>query len=285
MKKELFVGVIALIFVSVPALSSAQSWTAPGSVPPAGNVSTPINLSSTDQVKSGGISVGSLSVTGGGSFTGSVGIGTTAPIRALQVNGELSLTRSDGTQYINVSDPTGNGGGTIVLRGLTDNGTVQANADVSIIGNLCLGGECKGSWSSVGGVPSGAVMAFDLSACPSGWSNYSQAVGRTVVGAGSAGGLTSRALGSQFGAERQVLSTSQIPAHSHTIFAHTGVESYSTNQSFGYTNKNIGVAGKENAPGYLSVNGAGTQLVGNTGGGQPVDTVQPSVALLYCKKN
>ncbi|MFA5997387.1 MAG: hypothetical protein WC791_02750 [Candidatus Paceibacterota bacterium] len=71
---------------------------------------------------------------------GNVGIGTAAPIRNLQVNGELSLTRSDNTAYINVSNTTGNGGGTLVLRGLTTNGSAQTDANVLVVGNLTTSG-------------------------------------------------------------------------------------------------------------------------------------------------
>jgi hypothetical protein len=70
---------------------------------------------------------------------GSVGIGTTNPIRTLQVNGELSITRNDRVAFIDVSDPAGNGGGTIWLRGLTNGGTAQTDATVLITGILGIG--------------------------------------------------------------------------------------------------------------------------------------------------
>jgi hypothetical protein len=68
-----------------------------------------------------------------------VGIGTTGPIRALQVNGELSITRNDRVAFIDVSDPSGNNGGTIWLRGLTNGGTVGTDATVLITGILGIG--------------------------------------------------------------------------------------------------------------------------------------------------
>lgn len=204
--------VAVLVSFSSSVSVSAQSWTAPTDVPPAGNVAGPIDTSSSQQVKSGGISVGSVSVTGGSVFGsdgrlkikniatsngsetislqtsidnrtddydiasyggaarhllvlqpqgGHVGIGTTAPIRALHVNGELSLTRSDGVAYINVSDPSGNGGGNLILRGLTGSGSTQTNADVSIIGSLCLMDGCRSTWSTAG--------SSDNQASQSGW--------------------------------------------------------------------------------------------------------------------
>jgi hypothetical protein len=71
---------------------------------------------------------------------GSVAVGsTTPPIRALQVNGELSVTRADKQAFINVSDVNGNGGGTIWLRGLTDAGRVGTDATILLMGNVGIG--------------------------------------------------------------------------------------------------------------------------------------------------
>ncbi len=45
-----------------------------------------------------------------------------------------------------------------------------------------------GGSSSSGTTPSGAVMAFDLTACPSGWSEYTLAYGRFIRGIDKSGG-------------------------------------------------------------------------------------------------
>jgi Chaperone of endosialidase len=68
--KYICAGVCAIALV--PALSSAQTWTAPTQTAPAGNVGAPLNVSSTGQVKAGGISIGSLIVTGASTFNGDV---------------------------------------------------------------------------------------------------------------------------------------------------------------------------------------------------------------------
>ncbi|MFZ5497234.1 MAG: hypothetical protein ACOZE5_18080 [Verrucomicrobiota bacterium] len=70
---------------------------------------------------------------------GNVGIGTTNPIRSLHVNGELSVTRSDRIAFFNVSDSSGNGSGTIWLRGLTSNGSAGADATILLQGNVGIG--------------------------------------------------------------------------------------------------------------------------------------------------
>jgi len=52
------------------ALSVVIAWTGPASAPPNGNVAAPINIGTTDQVKSGGISVDALAVFGSAVLSG-----------------------------------------------------------------------------------------------------------------------------------------------------------------------------------------------------------------------
>lgn len=54
---------------------------------------------------------------------------------------------------------------------------------------------------SAGGTPSGAVMAFNLASCPTGWSEYTAGQGRAIIGAGAGAGLTARTLGVTGGGE------------------------------------------------------------------------------------
>lgn len=116
--------IIALALAFSFGLSYVYAWTAPTAPPPGGNTSAPINTGSTTQWR-----------------LGNFGIGTTvAPIRALQVNGELSITRNDKTAFINVSDINGNGGGSIILRGLDLTGSVGTNANITLQGTTTVTG-------------------------------------------------------------------------------------------------------------------------------------------------
>lgn len=69
--------IIALATILSFGFSFVYAWTAPTVMPPGGNVSAPINTSTTDQVKDGGLSInGWLHGNGNATFTGPVGVGT-----------------------------------------------------------------------------------------------------------------------------------------------------------------------------------------------------------------
>ena len=64
-------------------------------------------------------------------------------------------------------------------------------AEIGLIidkGKVCIGTDCRTAWP--GEVPSGFVGFFNLSNCPAGWSSFSQAQGRYLVGASSGIGTT-----------------------------------------------------------------------------------------------
>ncbi len=99
---------------------AASAWTEPTGNPPAGNVSTPLNISATSQTKSGALSVSTLydtnntsyfidpSAAVSGTFAGNVGIGTTSPGAKLEVNGQIKIQGgSPGAGKILTSDASG----------------------------------------------------------------------------------------------------------------------------------------------------------------------------------
>ncbi|MEK7509773.1 MAG: hypothetical protein AAB605_03610, partial [Patescibacteria group bacterium] len=51
-----FVSLLALVFVLV-GIAVVQAWTGPTAAPPNGNVSAPINVGTTDQVKNAGLGI------------------------------------------------------------------------------------------------------------------------------------------------------------------------------------------------------------------------------------
>lgn len=147
--------------------------------------------------------------------------------------------------------------------------TVAALSDVSAVapqdGDTLTWNSSTERWeagsSSGGGTPSGAVMAFNLASCPSGWSEYTLARGRFIRGIDSTGtndpdGV--RALGST--------QTDDFKSHSHSYSA-PPLNNYKA-QAGGFTNN-------------VTAGSAGSNS-GNSGG----DETRPiNVALLYCEKD
>ncbi len=90
---------IALALILALGLNFAMAWTGPTQAPPGGNTSAPVNVGTSNQTKTGGLlSVfnfwvdGAMGVTGGASFGGNVGAGTTTPGTLLSVGNTRVLT-------------------------------------------------------------------------------------------------------------------------------------------------------------------------------------------------
>jgi hypothetical protein len=68
------------------------------------------------------------------------------------------------------------------------------------------------------------LSLFDLAKCPKelGWSDYDEANGRVLIGAGQGKALTFRQRGVQGGNEDYPLSEENIPAHQHDTFLGDG---------------------------------------------------------------
>lgn len=149
--------------------------------------------------------------------------------------------------------------------------TSESDPQVNAVTN---GQWCRGTGSQVtcdqsapsSGIPSGAVMPFNLASCPSGWSAFASAQGRFVVGTG--GGY---ALGNTGGAENVTLTVNEMPSHTHNTYSSDNAASPRTYPYAGQM-------------GNYSVNSSGGPTQAR-GGDQPHENRPPYVALLYCQKD
>jgi microcystin-dependent protein len=121
------------------------------------------------------------------------------------------------------------------------------------------------------GVPKGAIMAFRLQTCPSGWQPAVDLAGRTIVGAGAGQDdqngkpLTKRTLGQTGGEEMHKLTIAEMPSHSHGVQQAAGIDG---NRS-----------GQQDAL-YHAVHGQ----TDSVGGDQPHNIMPPYLVLTYCEK-
>jgi hypothetical protein len=128
-------------------------------------------------------------------------------------------------------------------------------------------------------VPAGAVMAFNLDACPSGWAPLPTAAGRAIVGA-----TTGLARGSVVGADQVTLSLAQMPTHAHAMAGNALVDQAPTAcPNAGYSDGDMrGLYGGQTVGNGSFVCAQSSTL--NAGSSAPFDNRQASIALLYCQK-
>ena len=132
-----------------------------------------------------------------------------------------------------------------------------------------------------GSIPSGVIVATAGGSCPAGWSAYSAANDRVIVGAGG-----QYATGQTGGSDRVTLSVSQMPAHQHHVLA-----DYRASTDFVSATTTVNRSGWQSPSFADDYNLAGSNvpatlgLSESIGGGQPFDNRQQYVALNYCQKN
>jgi hypothetical protein len=133
-------------------------------------------------------------------------------------------------------------------------------------------------------VPAGAVMAFDLAACPAGWTALETAQGRVIVGV-----TTGLALGALVGDNARKLTLAQLPAHSHKIddpgHSHPPAGASFLGGGSG-TAANLSQSGMSfGTNGLTGAAKTGIVATASEGGGMEFDNRQASLALLYCRKD
>lgn len=200
-------GVVLALGISVFA------WTGPTATPPNGNVSAPVNVGTTDQVKNGGLGVNSLAVFGNSILSGTdryLNFGTTAGTNGYGIRdsgGTIQVKNSGGTwanigggnsQWvtngseiyyaggnvgIGVTDPTRelDVAGAVSATVYYDRGYPSYYIDASHTSqvyqlkaaSLCFGSVCRTSWTP--------QMSNDFyQECASSWANGQFGVNGTV---------------------------------------------------------------------------------------------------------
>lgn len=133
--------------------------------------------------------------------------------------------------------------------------------------------DLSGCVSGAGGIPGGAVMAFNLTSCPTGWSPVTAAQGRFIVGTGTLG-ADGYGLGETGGSARHALTEEEMPPHTHQTWSRVGSAQWS-NSPTPYALMQ---------PGYYN---EPTSWTGGAapGGAKPHENRPPYLALLFCQKS
>lgn len=103
---------------------------------------------------------------------------------------------------------------------------------------------------------------------------------RVPIHFGQGPGLSSYSIGQQGGSENNTLTIQQMPSHNHSLTAH----GEDANSSSPTNNRPATAIGSPSPPSIYSNQAADTNMqpTGNTGGNQPVNNLQPYLAINFC---
>lgn len=128
-------------------------------------------------------------------------------------------------------------------------------------------------------IPSWAIMAFNLSSCPSWWTEFTQAKWKTLVGVWNWTDINSYStwftLLQQWGEYRHTLNISEIPSHNHWWAAKYSW--YSVNPNSWWSSLRMQFEWNWSNIDWLTIQSQWWD--------QSHNNIQPYVAILYCTKN
>lgn len=127
--------------------------------------------------------------------------------------------------------------------------------------------------SSASTVPTGAVMAFDLTSCPTGWSEYTPARGRFLRGIDNGAGNDPS--GNRTPGDIQA---DMLASHTHTAYASNNDRNDAATQGWPVNNAHNTFRTSDRP----RENAVDSQAISQTGG---AETRPKNVAVLYCRKN
>ncbi len=118
-------------------------------------------------------------------------------------------------------------------------------------------------------VPSGTVIAYDGTGCPSGYEPYDAGENRFIIGAGD------NARGTTGGDEKILLTEDHLPIHAHrqSLSGGRGLQ-----PGFKHTDA------IDQAWNFTAHGDNNTHLTDTAGMGQPVSNIPPFVALQFCRR-
>jgi len=100
--------------------------------------------------------------------------------------------------------------------------------------------------------------------------------GRAAVGEGTGPGLTPRRLGQKIGTETNIVTVNQMPSHSHALNAAEDADTDGTDGTLIANHPDNSFSDSGTVSHSMSA-----RSIGNTGGGQPINNIQPIQVINY----
>lgn len=252
-KSATLFGILAVAF-GAQMLLAAGTWSSPPPNPPLNNVDAPVNVGGSTQYKQGLLKADGLWSEAGGYFKTMVGVATNVVPSSVGLVG-LFQGKVGAVAYCDTAGAKC---------------TTPGDIYDSVNSTSTSGGDATGL------VPRGAVMAFNLDACPTGWVRFAPANGRGIIGIGNSGepGAIAHTLGQVGGEEKHVQTVAELANHTHSFNDNTLGGSNSKDADAGRTDTN-----------WDGYNKTVANNTSNIGGNAAFNVMDPYIALLYCRKN
>jgi prepilin-type N-terminal cleavage/methylation domain-containing protein len=209
------------------------------------------------------------------------------PIEVISVGGEINGIEVD-SLVLSLSPAlipaTGEANvlGEILITALKDRGSTKRNtlSSQTMVKKLPISIRIdslrvvKGCGNSTSGIPSGAVLAFNLASCPTGWIVSDGTSGTVDLGGKNIVGISpTKLLGSSAGEENHLLRVNELAPHNHQYDDVTPTNK-ETDAKAGDNDTNVGS--------FKTIER--TTGIGPSGAQVPFNVMDPYVALLYCQK-
>ncbi len=215
-----------------------------------------------------------------------LGVGTSTPAQTLDVAGAATISGA-----VTAGSFSGDGS---ALTALNASNLASGTTPAARLGSGTASSSTylrgDSTWAAVSGIPSGAVMAFNLTSCPSGWSEYTPARGRFIRGIDNGAGNDPDGTRAPGATQADVLGSHYHSVDPPSTSTSTDGNHYHSNgYTFGYgyqgdfwsygnpTQGNTGSAGNHSHTVDIAAFNSGS--TGST------ETRPKNVALLYCEKN
>ncbi|GFO80787.1 MAG: hypothetical protein A49_04140 [Methyloceanibacter sp.] len=180
----------------------------------------------------------------------------------------------------------------------------SADQDGAQILLICDGNVWQSAGAVGGGGLNGMIAAFESDTCPAGWTEYTAARGRMLVGTGTLGGETYNPADTG-GEAFHTLTIAEMPAHNHSVDPpSTNTNSAGAhNHRTGYHREGYGFSGSANGMTTVGPGGSGNPVAyfsttngnhahsvnipafnsANRGGGGAHENRPPYVAVIFCE--